>query len=90
MLGGLFTCKFGSNSESEVDACDDAATGDAVAVFDNAICGDFNAQVCELVAEEPVGGSFVTVEKSGGGEDEGAGADGGDALGGLSLVAEEV
>ena len=90
MLGGLFACEFGSNGEGKVDACGDTAAGDAVAVFDNAICGDFNAQVCELVAEEPVGGGFVAIEQSGGGEDEGAGADGGDVLGGLGLMAEEV
>ena len=90
MLGGLFACEFGSNSEGKVDACGDAAAGDAVSVFDDAICGDFNAQVCELVAEEPVGGGFVAVEESGSGEDERAGADSGDVLGVLSLVAEEV
>ncbi len=70
--------------EREIDACGDARGGVDVAVAEvDGIAADLDVGVLagEAVAELPVSDGFFTVEESSLGEQEGAGADGGDAAG---------
>ena len=60
--------------QGEVDPRRHAASGDAIAVEDNALGHRFGAEQGKLVAPGPVAGGAVAAEQPGGAEDERAGA----------------
>jgi hypothetical protein len=75
---------FFDEGEGEVDSCGDAGGGVDAAVAEVDWVGfDVNGGELagEAVAEVPVGDGVASVEKAGGGEGEGSGADGGYAAG---------
>ena len=80
--GGTVSVVVGDEGQREVDAGGDAGRGPHVAVADVdgvGVDGDTLVAVLEEPARVPVSGRPTTLQQAGGGEDEGAGADRGDA-----------